>query len=302
MIYFIITLIILTILLCIGYYFTKFSLYPTTKDYDKTYDMELKNGYIDDIYYKNLEKQEVYLDSDFDYKLHGIWFPNKDSKKTIIICHGYTYTLNGSIKYMDMFYKRGFNVLLYDHRYHGKSGGKNCTMGYYEKLDLKSWVSWVTNKTGKDSIIGTHGESMGAATVLMHAAIDDRLTFAIADCPFESVYEQFKYRLKIEYKLPPFPFLNFANLITKIKTKAFYKDIAPIKTIENIKFPVLFIHGDSDTYIPYSHTQHMYDLKKGPKQLYFAKGADHAKSYFVDKDEYQKVVYKFLDSIDELKQ
>ncbi len=301
MIYVSIIIIILAILLCIGYYFSKFSLYPVTKDYDETYETEVSTGYFDDHYYKNLEKQEVYTDSDYGYKLHGIWFPNKDSKKTIIICHGYTYTLYGSIKYMDMFYKRGFNVLVYDHRYHGKSGGDYCSMGYYEKVDLKKWVTWVENKVGKDSIIGTHGESMGAATVLMHAAIDDRLSFAIADCPFESVYEQFKYRLKVEYKLPAFPFLNFANLVTRIKIKTFYKDISPIKNIENIEIPILFIHGDSDEFIPYSHTQHLYDSKKGPKQLYFAKGADHAKSYFVDKDEYKKVVYKFLDSIEVLR-
>ena len=301
MIYFIIITIILIILLFSGYYFTKVSLYPTTHDSEETYNKELSDGYIDDLYYKNLEKQEVYIDSDYGYKLHGIWFPNKDSKKTMIICHGYTMNLNGAIRYMNMFYKTGFNVLIYDHRYHGKSGGESCSMGYYEKLDLKTCVTWVINKIGKDSIIGTHGESMGAATVLMHAAIDERISFTIADCPFESVYEQFKYRLKIQYKLPPFPFLTFANLVTKIKVKIFYKDIAPIKTIENIKIPILFIHGDSDTFIPYSHTQHMYDLKEGPKQLYLAKGADHAESYCVNKDEYKKAVYKFLDSIDELK-
>ena len=303
MIYFTIIMIVIilaTILLCMGYYFTKRTLYPKTMDYDETYEIEKDSGYLDELYYNNLEKQEVFIDSDYGYKLHGIWFPNENSKKTIIICHGYTYTLYGSVKYMNMFYNRGFNVLIYDHRYHGKSGGENCSMGYYEKNDLKNCVSWVINKTGKDSIVGTHGESMGAATVLMHGAIDDRLSFAIADCPFESIYEQFKYRLKIEYKLPAIPFLNFANLITKIKVKVSYKDIAPIKTIGNIKFPVLFIHGDSDTFIPCSHTQHLYDLKKGPKQVYFAKGADHAKSYFVDKEEYKKVVYKFLDSIEKL--
>lgn len=298
MFYFII--ITLIILLLSGYYLTKITLNPTVEDYDKVYNRELKDGYINDLYYKNLKKEEVYIDSEYGYKLHGIWFPNNDSNKTIIICHGFTVNLNAAIRYMNIFYKRDFNILLYDHRYHGKSGGKNCSMGYYEKFDLKTWVTWIINKKGKSSIIGTHGESMGASTVLMHAAIDDRISFIIADCPFESIYEQYKYKLKLEYKLPPFPFLNISNLFTKMKIKAFYKDIAPIKTIENIEIPILFIHGDSDTFIPYSHTQHMYDLKKGTKQLYIAKGAEHAQSYFVNKDEYVKVIYKFLDSMETL--
>lgn len=198
---------------------------------------------------------------------------------------------------MDMFYKKGFNVFVYDHRFHGKSGGENCTMGYYEKYDLKSCVDWVLNKIGQDSIIGTHGESMGAAIVLLHAAIDNRINFVIADCPYESVKEQFKHRLKIEYKLPSFPIINLASLVTKIKTKAFYGNISPIKIIGSIKTPILFIHGDSDTYIPYSHTVHLFNSKKGIKKLYLAKDANHAGSFLVDKIQYEKVVNEFLSEI-----
>lgn len=279
-----------------GRYLAGLSLCPKTESRDETYARELKNGAIDEDFYKKLPKQEVCISSEYGYKLHGLWFSNNDSKNTIIICHGHTVNLNSAIRYMKIFYTRGFNVLIYDHRYHGESGGEYCTMGFYEKFDLKSWVTWVIGKTGENSIIGTHGESMGASTVLMHAAIDDRISFTISDCPFESVYEEFKYRLKVEYKLPPFPLLQIANLFTKIRTKTFYGNIAPIKVICDIKTPVLFIHGDNDNYVPCSHTIHLYQLKKGFKQLYIAKGAEHAKSFNVDKAEYEKVVHCFLRS------
>lgn len=294
---YIIIMILLIIIVLSGIYFLNITLNPKTKDYDATYDIEVNSGYIDKHNYENKIKEEIYIDSDFGYKLHGIYFPNGDSKKTIIICHGYTYTLYGSIKYMDMFYKRGYNVLVYDHRYHGKSGGKNSTFGYYEKFDLKSFVDYIIKKNGQEGIIGTHGESMGAATVLQHAFIDKRLTFVIADCPFQNVKEQFKYRLKIEYKLPSFPILNVSSLITKLRIKANYNDISPINGIGSINTPILFIHGDSDSYIPYTHSVNMYEKKKGAKMLYIAKGADHAKSFAVDKKEYEKKVNEFLDSI-----
>lgn len=262
--------------------------------------MEVSSGYINEEHFNKFNKEEIYINSEYGYKLHGLYFPNGDSKKTIIICHGFTYTLYGSIKYMDIFYKKGYNVLVYDNRYHGISGGVNCTFGYYEKYDLKSFVDWVIERNGEESYIGTHGESMGAAIVLLHGAIDNRLAFIIADCPYQSVREQFKYRLKTEYRLPSFPVLNISSLITKLKIKAFYKDISPLSIIDKIKTPILFIHGDSDKYIPYSHSVNLYNKKNGPKMLYLAKGADHAKSYCVDKEEYEKKVNEFLDGINNI--
>jgi fermentation-respiration switch protein FrsA (DUF1100 family) len=294
----VIVCITLVALLIIGFYFTKVSFFPKTYNHEETYKQEIAYGFFEDLYYKNLIKHEFYIDSEFNYKLYGIWFPNNDSAKTIIIVHGYTVNLNASIRYLQLFFDKGYNVLLYDQRYHGNSEGKNCTMGYYEKFDLKTWVTWVLNKTGKDSTVGVHGESMGASTAIMHAAIDDRTSFVISDCAFANLYKQFGYRLKTEYKLPAFPVLLFANLATKIMTNVFYQDVSPIDDITKINIPILFIHGDSDTFTLCSNTINMYNKKKGIKELYISKDSDHAQSLYVNKSEYKRVVYSFLDSLD----
>lgn len=288
--------ILIIILLGVGYYFANISLFPKTTDYLKAYEIEKSKGFILEGIYP-YDYQTIQIKSDFDYNLHGLWFQNGPSKKTMIIVHGYTYNHYGSIKYMDMFIKRGFNVLLYDHRYHGKSGGKNCSFGYYEKYDLKNCVDWVKNKVGQESFIATHGESMGAATTLMHAAIDDRVDLLIADCPFESVYEQFKYRLKVEYHLPPFPVLTISNLFTRFFIKASYGQISPLNLVKHIKCPTLFIHGKDDAYIPCEHSQNLYEAKTGFKKIYLVDGADHAESYQTDKSRYEKEVHQFLDAI-----
>lgn len=287
-------LVIFIIVSSIGVHFTNVAMYPKTFNYEKTYYMEIEAGNINKEEFEKLPKEELYIDSEFGYKLHAVWFPNKEAKKTIVFSHGITYTLFGSIKYMNMFYKRGFNVLVYDHRFHGKSGGSNCTFGYYEKYDLNTCIDWVLDRVGSDSIVATHGESMGAATVLQHAAIDKRLAFVIADCPYKSAEEEFKYRLKIEYKLASFPVINIASYINKIRTNAYYSEMSPISKIKDIRLPILFIHGDADTYIPYSHSVDMYNLKNDPKMLYIAKGAEHARSFVTNKYEYEKIVDEFL--------
>lgn len=73
--------------------------------------------------------------------------------------------------------------MIYDLRHHGDSGGPNTTFGYYEKEDFKTIVDWVEERLDKDAIIGTHGESMGAAISIQQAAIDKRshLLLKIAD-------------------------------------------------------------------------------------------------------------------------
>lgn len=301
MIVWIILLILMLLTVGMAAYLVRIAFNPKTHNYDETYKIEVDNRNISPIFYEGLEKEEVYIDSDYGYKIHGIWFSNGDSDKTIIIVHGYTYTLFGSVKYMEIFLKRGFNVFLYDHRYHGKSGGSNCTFGHYEKDDLKQVIDWLLNEKGKMSVLGTHGESMGAATVLMHAAIDDRVDFVIADCPFKSVWDQFVYRLKVEYKLPAFPILYCTNLFSKFRIDTKFTEIAPIKSVETIKIPIFFIHGDADTYIPKSHSEEMFALKKGEKRLYIAKGAEHARSYSVDKEKYEKEIEEFLISTGSVK-
>jgi fermentation-respiration switch protein FrsA (DUF1100 family) len=144
------------------------------------------------------------------------------------------------------------------------------------------------------SILATHGESMGAAIVLLHAAIDNRVNFVIADCPYKSLWDQFAYRLKVEYKLPAFPILYIANVISKFRIHTHISDISPIKSVEGLEIPVFFIHGNADTYIPKSHSLDMYEIKKGKKRLYLAEGAEHAKSYAVDKERYEKEIEAFL--------
>lgn len=105
--------------------------------------------------------------------------PAGDSKKTMLFTHGFSFSLLGSVKYMDMFRKRGFNILMYDHRHHGKSGGDNVTFGITERDDLKAVAGWAKEKTGPTTVIGIHGESIGAAVALQYAAIDNQAIFFI---------------------------------------------------------------------------------------------------------------------------
>jgi len=280
----------------VGYILTRISLNPKTWDYEESYKNEVDSERIDDSWFRSLEKEDVYIQSRDGLKLHGLWFPVEGSQKSVILSHGYSYSLFGAVKYMKIFHDRGFNALLIDHRYHGLSEGKICTMGHKEKMDHVSWVNWIEDRVGRDTVIGTHGESMGAAIALLHGETDERVHFIIADCAYQSLFDQFRYRLKVDFKMPAFPLLYLGNFFSRLRAGLFYGDVSPLKAVKKIKVPVLFIHGNADDYTTPSNSINLQKAKSGPGFIYLVPEAGHTESYETDPDNYRKVVHRFLDN------
>lgn len=213
----IITFIAIVLLFMISYSnkLCKIVIYPKKKSYEKGYIDQIKRLNLED-YYNYLPKEEIILKSTYGYNIKGLFIPNGNSKKCIIICHGITANLNYSVKYIKPFYSRGYSIFIYDHRNHGLSGGNYTSMGYYEKYDLKTCVDFIFNKLGADTTLGVLGESMGAGTVLQYCAIDNRASFCIEDCGYSDVFDLFKYRLKEDYKINFPPLIYMANLMMKM--------------------------------------------------------------------------------------
>lgn len=277
---------------------------PTKSSISGAMEREIKQNYMTEGYYESLEKEGFTLTSQEGYKLVCQLIENPvPSNKYIVLCHGFGFNRVGGIKYLDIFLKEGFNIVLYDHRHSGESEGEYTTMGFFEKEDLKKVIDYIYNRFGNDIVVGTHGESMGAATVLVHCAEDNRVKFVIADCPYSDLNQQLAYRLKVEHKLPRFPFLIIASLFSKIRAGFFFGQISPIRVIKEhnglADIPIMFIHGDADAYIPPAMTKDMYQVKKGCKKLYMAKGADHAISICVDKEKYASEVHDFLAKVEQ---
>lgn len=257
-----------------------------------------KDGLYSRVEFEKLPREEIELKSHDNLTLRGTFIKEfKDSKKVMIIVHGYTSTHAWASQFLKMFFKEGFNVLLIDQRSHGRSEGKYATYGYYEKYDLDLWVNWVKNKVGEDAVIGLHGQSMGGGTVLQYAAINKYVSFIIADCPYSDGIELMKHQFKKLNRLPTFPFLYFTDLRFRRLAKFSIKDISPINAIRNSDIPIMFIHGSKDNFVPTYMSEEMYKAKKGYKKLLIIEGAVHATAYGTNKELYEKEVHEFLEEI-----
>ena len=283
------------IYLIIGFYLTTRLIYPHTLSHEATLKIEKDAGKLAASEWDTLVKEEVWIDSPYGYKLYGLFIPFPGSHKTVILVHGITYTLYGSVKYIPLFYQRGFNILLFDERHHGRSGGKNCTFGYYEKYDLKAVTDWVFNRMGGAGTVGLHGESLGAAVALQSAGIDDRLSFVIADCPYSDLKKLLTYRVGQEYHIPSILFIPLVDFICTNITGMSFNTVSPLRDVQTMSIPVLFIHGKDDRYIPPEMSQEMYHAKvNGVREIYLAPGAKHAESFWKNRTEYNQVVGQFL--------
>ncbi len=62
---------------------------------------------------------------------------------TLVYLHGVADNRASGAGVIKRFQKRGFDVVAYDSRAHGESGGDACTYGYFEKEDIERWIDEV---------------------------------------------------------------------------------------------------------------------------------------------------------------
>jgi uncharacterized protein len=298
-------LIIFILLFILAWVLSNIILKPKVIESDSLYKREIEEGRLDENLYKSWEKEDFNIKSRYGYLLSCQLINNESSKKQFedkseklriaIICHGYTCGKYSSMMYADLFLKKGITVLTYDHRNHGFSGKAHTTMGYYEKFDLQTILDWCYAEYGTNLSIVTHGESMGAATVLSLHSIDGRVHCTIADCGYTSLEELLKYQMKQYYHLPNFPFYYMAKYMIKLRAGFWIHDVKPIDGAVRSHGAILFVHGLEDNYVPYSMSQVMYEAKPDKKEIYLALGAKHAQSCQKNRIEYENILNNFLE-------
>lgn len=118
----------------------------------------------------------------------------------------------------------------------------------------------------------------------------------IEDCGYTSVWDEFSLQLKDVFGLPSFPLLDVANLVCNVRAGYDFHEASSVEQLKRATVPMLFIHGDQDTFVPYSMLDQNYDACASKvKQKLTVHGAAHAKSAQVDPELYWNTVNGFLD-------
>ena len=228
--------------------------------------------------------------------LYGYILTRPDAKRTAVCFHGYRSApdrdFGASARTL---YEEGCNLLLVDQRAHGRSEGKSLTYGVKERFDVVDWLAyWTARPEGKLPIY-LHGVSMGCATVLMALGqpLPENVRGVIADCGFTSPYAIFHHILTENFHLPAFPVLPAAELFVKHLGGFSMKEYSTLDALKTNRIPVLFIHGEEDTFVPTRMGVENYEACTAEKELFLVPGARHAESWFIDNAGYRRHVEDF---------
>jgi uncharacterized protein len=200
--------------------------------------------------------------------LFGWWFhAPAGNRGTIVYLHGVSDNRASSIGIAERFVPQGYDVVAYDSRAHGESGGVACTYGYYEKQDLERVLDHLTRTP-----VVVMGHSMGAAIALQAAAEDGRIAAVISIAAFSDL------RTAAVERAPFFATQTDINeAFRRAEAEAHFQvdAVAPVAAAARIACPVLLIHGDHDQETPYAHSVRILAALHDSKRLITVPGGGH---------------------------
>lgn len=229
--------------------------------------------------------------------LFARFIPSKTaSDKFAILVHGYKSSSGVMAKYAKHYYDLGWNILVPDQRAHGKSQGEYIGMGCLEKKDMLGWVQLLLEKKSQAKIL-LHGVSMGAATVMLLSGeknLPQNICALVSDCGYSSVNDQFTVQLKELFGLPAFPLLQTTSLLSKIRAGYFFGEGNCAKAVSKSNIPILFIHGDKDTFVPFEMLEKVYAAASCEKEKLVVPHAEHGNAMDVNPELYWTTVDNFV--------
>ncbi|AQQ53671.1 alpha/beta hydrolase [Planococcus lenghuensis] len=271
-------------------------MYIRKKDEELILQREIGAKRLDEAWYGAVRKSEQWVESANGYRLKAVFLEPHDTDHYVIISHGVTENKVNSFKFARMFERLGFNSVVYDQRRHGESGGRTTSLGHYEKFDLEAVVHALRMHAGDHVRFGIHGESMGAATLLLYAgSVEDAADFYIADCAFSDVSEQLLHVIRTTTPLRSRLSVRLGSLFLKFRDGYTLETISPREAVRAIEKPVLFIHTAKDTFVPPWMSEELYRLKSGDKELKIFESGKHAQAFNSNPAAYEETVAKFLE-------
>jgi fermentation-respiration switch protein FrsA (DUF1100 family) len=202
------------------------------------------------------------------------------AKDTVIVCHGLASNKSNQLILGRRLVPGGFNVLAFDFRAHGESGGQTTAFGALEKRDVLGAVKWVREHHPDESrqIFGV-GASMGATALISAAADPSPQGQSISAVACYAAYDDLDLLvgdLSKEYFEQPLGWLleHVGVPLASAHAGADLTAFAPAREVANVwPRPVLLIHGEQDEIIPFARGRNLYDFTAQPKYyLWYPKG------------------------------
>jgi uncharacterized protein len=192
--------------------------------------------------------QDVVFDSRVDkISLKGWFIPSSGDGVLVIINGGFQNRIDPVVHTLSLAHdlqQKGYNILLFDLRGRGDSGGKAHSLSN-ENNDIGGAVDYLESRGYSTSKIGIMGFCSGAANACIFAS-QNNIGGLVLDACFPSV-ESMVYNQAANHGIPRLPVDVFLPAV-RIAARVFYgyNEINPIDLVSKIQCPIFFVHEDGD--------------------------------------------------------
>jgi pimeloyl-ACP methyl ester carboxylesterase len=185
----------------------------------------------------------------------------------------------------------GFDVLAFDFRAQGESGGDTLTFGAREQGDVAAAASFMRGRGA--ARVAVLGYSLGAVSALL-AAGPAQVDAVIADSAFTDLRTALGRQMGRAYAVPP-PLVEYALLLYALTSGTDPATVAPLAAVRAMPpRPLLFIAGADDPVVPVSDSEALAAAAPGGAGLWIVPGSGHTTSYATDPTGYTARVLAFL--------
>ena len=84
--------------------------------------------------------------------------------------------------------------------------------------------------------------------------------------------------------------IPIADAVNRKKAGYGLDDCNAAREVRKAKVPILFIHGDSDSFVPCHMCEELYENCASQKMKLIVKGAGHCESYYKETEQYEKAL------------
>lgn len=249
-----------------------------------------------------MQEEKITFKNDEGTDLVGVLaMPQIKTKKCIVLCHGITSDKDEDGIFIELTEKliaKGFAVFRFDFRGHGESGGRSTDMTITgEQADVDAAVTVVEEKGYKE--LGLLGASFAGGAVSIYTAANSKrikvlvlwnalIDYAIRVTPTTQWGKRYLGQPAID-RANRLGYTEIGSSMFRVGKKLMDQMavLEPWKALVDLETPVLFVHGNKDTYIDY-HDSVKYSLLMKNAQLEIIRGAEHG---FHDNEQHAKQAY-----------
>lgn len=179
-----------------------------------------------------------------------------------------------------------YDMIAFDFRGHGKSKG----LFYWTAKEYQDLLAVIEYAHRSYATIGVVGFSLGAATSIIAATKTNFIKSVVAiSAPTELRKVDYHFwDLDIENDII-YTLIAEGKIGTGVRSGPFWeKKEKPIALVNDLKAPILYIHGDKDWVIRPWHSKRLYENTRSEKDIAIIKNGPHAE-YLIRKNKHEIV-------------